>query len=163
MMILMAMAGCIPTASGCNAGEALCAGSLAVDLEGERPVFALEGMEDAALLPNALSIVVCPGSVSAWDMWSIDPESFPLPWGEVPEGAEHVEDPDAFRLEEGTRYVVSLGVREKDVDGLFSFVQDVTNYGTGESGVAGWSGSFVWGDPDSYEPDTGCGGGDSGL
>jgi hypothetical protein len=165
-MIWMSMIGCVPAATGCNAEEGDCAGSLAVDLDGERPVFRLEGMEDAGLLPNAFDIIVCPESVAIWDMWSLEPGAFPLTWGEVPENSEHVEAPNEdfpFELVEGTMYAASLGVREKDVDGPLSFVQNVTNYGTGQSGISGWSASFVWGDPASFVSDGSCGGEDSGV
>lgn len=165
MWIWASLVGCTPAASGCNAGEGLCTGSLVVDLDGERPVFDVEGMEDAEVQPDTLNIRVCPASVTIWDLWSIAPGSFPLGWGEVPEDAELDEAPNEdfpFVLEAGTTYVASIGVRDKDIDGLFSFVQEVSNYGTGGSAVAGWSGAFVWGDPDSYVPDVGCGMGDSG-
>ncbi len=166
MVFLSLLVGCLPEARGCNAEGAGCTGSLAVDLTGERPVFELEGMEEAATVPDTLSIIVCPESVTIWEMWSIPEGGFPMAWGEVPEGSEHVEAPNEdfpFELVPGTRYVAMLGVRDADLDGPLSLVQEVSNYGSGASGVAGWSGSFVWGEPDSYAADTWCGGEDSGL
>ena len=88
LMSLLALSGC---------AEHAMVGEIFIDLSGEVPVFDFtEGGAPTTLwvMPDA----TCSGaSSSVWEVYRIEPEDWPLTYGEAPEGSRVIDGPE--RLE----------------------------------------------------------------
>ena len=131
-----------------------CAGVVTGEVAVDEVLIGLEGMgtetpDMIAVSAESGGSSICEGSLRVWEVWDLQASDYPLVYGEAPGGAKEWVNEDLSPdgsvppLNAGRRYVVDANIRYFDGSSM---------------GLNAWSGTFVAGDPDSWQSrDAFCG------